>query len=139
MSPIIGESLAYAENDNLVHLLVIMFFIVPVVITLPIGIKYGSENLAAVDFDTLGMGMENRPVYTTEVSWSYHATALHMEMSFDFGDTSQVFYEMSMSNDGSGDYTYTQNGDLTYSASWNANGTGQWTNHMTSPPIVTYW
>ena len=94
---------------------------------------------STVDFDTLGMGMENIPVYTTEVSWSYHATGLHMEMSFDFGDTSQVFYEMSMSNDGSGDYTYTQNGDLTYSASWNANGTRQWTNHMTSPPIVTYW
>ena len=52
MSPIIGESLAYAENDNLVHLVITLFFIVQVVICLPIRSKYGSDNLAAVALST---------------------------------------------------------------------------------------
>ena len=47
-----------------------------------------------------------------------------MEMSFDFGDTLQIFYEMTINNDGSGYFAYTLSGDLTYSALWSANGTG---------------
>ena len=94
---------------------------------------------STIDFDALGAGMETMPDYTTEMSWTSDDSGIHMEMSFDFGDTSQVFYEMSMSNDGSGSFAYTVNSDLSYSATWNANGTGQWTNHMTSPPTVTYW
>ena len=46
--PIIGEALAYALDDNLVHLVIIMMFLVQVIICLPISINYGSENLAAV-------------------------------------------------------------------------------------------
>lgn len=34
--PIIGESIAYAKNDNILHLVIIMVFIVQVVISLPI-------------------------------------------------------------------------------------------------------
>ena len=52
ISPIIGESLAYAQSDNLVHLLIILFFIVQVVITLPIGMKYGFDNTAAIALST---------------------------------------------------------------------------------------
>ena len=79
------------------------------------------------------------PDYTTELSWTSDTDGLNMEMSFDFGDTMQVFYEMNINNDGSGYFAYTLNNDLTYSALWNANGTGQWTNHTTSPPSITYW
>ena len=94
---------------------------------------------STVDINALGLEIENMPDYTTEVSWTSDATGIHMEMSFDFGDTSQMYYEISMSDDGSGNFAYTINGDLSYSASWNANGTGQWTDHMTNPPTVTYW
>ena len=45
----------------------------------------------------------------------------------------------NINNDGSGYFAYTLNNDLTYSALWNANGTGQWTNYTTSPPSITYW
>ena len=93
--------------------------------------------VSTIDFDALGM--EDFPDYTTEVSWTSNAAGLQMELSFDFGDTMQVFYEMTMNNDGSGDFAYTLNGDLTFTAQWNSDGTGQWTDHMTSPPTVTYW
>ncbi len=94
---------------------------------------------STVDFEALGQGMENMPDYTTEVSWASDANGLNMEMSFDFGDTMQIFYEMTINNDGSGYFAYTLNGDLTYSALWSANGTGLWTNHTTNPPTVTTW
>ena len=48
MVPIIGETLAYTLDDNLVHLVIIMMFLIQVIICLPISINYGSENLAAV-------------------------------------------------------------------------------------------
>ena len=94
---------------------------------------------SSIDFEALGQGMENMPDYTTELSWTSDTDGLNMEMSFDFGDTMQVFYEMNINNDGSGYFAYTLNNDLTYSALWNANGTGKWTNHTTSPPSITYW
>ena len=46
--PIIGESLLYAENNNLMHLTIIMLFLTLVIITLPIGLKYGADNPAAM-------------------------------------------------------------------------------------------
>ena len=46
--PIIGESLLYAENNNLMHITIIMLFLTLVIITLPIGIKYGADNPAAM-------------------------------------------------------------------------------------------
>jgi|TARA_B110000902_G_C14165749_1_gene534879 hypothetical protein len=46
--PIIGELLAYAEDDNLLHLVIVMVFLVQVVITLPINVKYDVDNPAAV-------------------------------------------------------------------------------------------
>ena len=51
-SPIIGESLAYGENGNLVHLIIVLFFIIQVIICLPISVKYNSNNLAAVALST---------------------------------------------------------------------------------------
>ena len=45
--PIIGELLVYAEDDNLVHLALVMVFLVQVVITLPLNIRYGVENPTA--------------------------------------------------------------------------------------------
>ena len=53
-SPIIGESLLYAENNDLMHLTIIMLFLTLVIITLPIGIKYGADNPAA-----MAMGQKN--------------------------------------------------------------------------------
>jgi len=47
-TPIIGELLAYAEDDNLLHLVIVMVFLVQVVITLPINVKYDVDNPAAV-------------------------------------------------------------------------------------------
>lgn len=52
--PIIGESLLYAENNDLMHLTIIMLFLTLVIITLPIGIKYGADNPAA-----MAMGQKN--------------------------------------------------------------------------------
>jgi len=46
--PIIGEALAFAKDDNLVHLALVMVFLVQVVITLPLNIRYGVENPAAM-------------------------------------------------------------------------------------------
>ena len=46
--PIIGELLAYAEDDNLLHLVIVMVFLVQVAITLPINVKYDVDNPAAV-------------------------------------------------------------------------------------------
>ncbi|MDA9057182.1 hypothetical protein N9K49_04985 [Flavobacteriaceae bacterium] len=46
--PIIGEALAFAQDDNLVHLALVMVFLVQVVITLPLNIRYGVENPAAM-------------------------------------------------------------------------------------------
>ena len=46
--PIIGEALNYAQDDNLMHLSIIMAYLVQVVICLPISVNYGSENLAAI-------------------------------------------------------------------------------------------
>lgn len=94
---------------------------------------------STVNFDALDLGMENMPNYNIEVSWTNNAGDLNMEMSFDFGETMQAYYEMNLNNNGSGYFNYTLNGDLTYSALWNSDGTGQWTNHMTNPPTVTYW
>ena len=101
----------------------------------------GSEGYwsSTVNFEALGEGMENMPDYTTEVSWTNDSGGFNMEMSFDFGDTMQAFYEMNMNNDGSGDFTYSLNGDLTYSAMWNSDGSGQWTNYMTNPPTSYQW
>ena len=48
MVPIIGELLAYTLDDNLVHLVFIMMFLIQVVTCLPISENYGSENLAAI-------------------------------------------------------------------------------------------
>ena len=38
----------YAENNDSMHLTIIMFFLTLVIITLPIGIKYGADNPAAM-------------------------------------------------------------------------------------------
>ena len=46
--PIIGALLAYAEDDNLLHLVIVMVFLVQVAITLPINVKYDVDNPAAV-------------------------------------------------------------------------------------------
>ncbi len=46
--PIIGETLAYAQDDNLVHLALVLVFLVQVIITLPVNIRYGIENEAAM-------------------------------------------------------------------------------------------
>jgi len=46
--PIIGEALAFAQDDNLVHLALVMVFLVQVVITLPLNIRYGVETPAAM-------------------------------------------------------------------------------------------
>ena len=46
--PIIGESLNYAQDDNLVHLALIIIFLTQVIITLPINIRFDSKNLAAI-------------------------------------------------------------------------------------------
>ena len=46
--PIIGESMLYAENNNLMHITIIMLFLTLVIITLPIGMKYGADNPAAL-------------------------------------------------------------------------------------------
>ena len=92
-----------------------------------------------VDFEALGQGMKNIPDYTTELSWTSDAGGLNMEISFDFGDTMQIFYEMIINNDDSGYFAYTLNDDLTYSALLYANGSGLWTNHLTTPPTVSTW
>ena len=94
---------------------------------------------SSIDFEALGQGMENMPDYTTELSWTSDTNGLNMKMSFDFGDTMQVFYEMNNNNNGSEHFAYTLNNDLTYSALWNANGTGLWTDHTTSPLSINYW
>ncbi|MDB9873731.1 hypothetical protein OAC97_00530 [Flavobacteriaceae bacterium] len=47
-TPIIGELLAYAQDDNLLHLVIVMVFLVQVAITLPINVKYDVDNPAAV-------------------------------------------------------------------------------------------
>lgn len=94
---------------------------------------------SSVNFDALGIGSQNMPDYSTEVSWTIDSGDLNMEMSFDFGDTMQAFYQMNMNNDGSGYFSYTLNGDLTYSALWNSDGSGQWTNYMTNPPTTYQW
>lgn len=101
----------------------------------------GSEGYwsSIVNFEALGEGMENMPDYTMEVSWTNNSGGFNMEMSFDFGDTMQASYEMNMNNDGSGNFTYSLNGDLTYSAMWNSDGSGQWTNYMTNPPTSYQW
>jgi len=101
----------------------------------------GSEGYwsSTVNFEALGEGMENMPDYTMEVSWTNNSGGFNMEMSFDFGDTMQASYEMNMNNDGSGNFTYSLNGDLTYSAMWNSDGSGQWTNYMTNPPTSYQW
>ena len=47
-TPIVGELLAYAQDDKLLHLVIVMVFLVQVVITLPISVKYDIDNPAAV-------------------------------------------------------------------------------------------
>ena len=46
--PIIGESMLYAQDVALVRLPVIIIFLTQVIITLPIGMKYGADNPAAL-------------------------------------------------------------------------------------------
>lgn len=48
-TPIVGELLAYAQDDKLLHLVIVMVFLVQVVITLPISVKYDIDNPAAVE------------------------------------------------------------------------------------------
>ena len=58
MSPIIGEVLAYAESNDLAHLIIVIFFIIQVIITLPIRTEYGSENPAAMALsEKIGLGI----------------------------------------------------------------------------------
>jgi predicted Kef-type K+ transport protein len=46
--PIIVESLLYAQDDALVRLPVIIMFLTQVIITLPIGVKYGANDPTAL-------------------------------------------------------------------------------------------
>ncbi len=44
--PIIGEGIAYAKDDNMLHLVIVMMFFVQVIITLPTNLRYGDKNKA---------------------------------------------------------------------------------------------
>ena len=48
MTPIIRESLAYAVDDNLIHLVIILTFMVLIILCLPVSTAYGANNQAAV-------------------------------------------------------------------------------------------
>lgn len=63
--PIIGESMLYAQDDALVRLPVIIIFLTQVIITLPIGIKYGADNPAA-------MAMSQKIGFAVIVANLYH-------------------------------------------------------------------
>ena len=45
--PIIGESIAYSDDQSLFHLPIIMAFIAQAILTIPTKPNYGSDNLAA--------------------------------------------------------------------------------------------
>ena len=47
-TPIIRESLAYALDDNLVHLVIGLTYLVLIILCLPVSTAYGADNLAAV-------------------------------------------------------------------------------------------
>jgi hypothetical protein len=48
LTPIIREAVVSAENNNLEHLEISLFFLIQVIIALPIRIEYGRENPAAM-------------------------------------------------------------------------------------------
>lgn len=46
--PIVGEGMAYAQDNNMLHLAVAMMFLAQVILTLPLNLRYDDENKTAM-------------------------------------------------------------------------------------------
>ncbi len=79
--PIIAEALAYAQDDNLEHLAFVIVFLVQVIITLPINMRYGADNESSMALaQKIGFA-----IFVTELSTGYLILSTELGVPHQFG------------------------------------------------------
>ena len=79
--PIIGESIAYSSDNSLVHVPIIMAFLAQVIITLPVKVMYGPENIAATKIaQKIGLA-----IIVTNLFQAYIILGLNLEVPSQYG------------------------------------------------------
>ena len=79
--PIIAEALAYAQDDNLEHLAFVIVFLVQVIITLPINIRYSTDSESS-------MALTQKisfAIFVTELSTGYLILSTELGVPHQFG------------------------------------------------------
>ena len=79
--PIIAEVLAYAQDDNLEHLAFVIVFLVQVIITLPINIRYSTDSESSMALaQKIGFA-----IFVTELSTGYLILSTELGVPHQFG------------------------------------------------------
>ncbi len=100
----------------------------------------GSSGHWAYNINLSVMGVPSSSNYNIDFNWNKdNVNNYTFDMIFNLGSSGTMHYISHLKNDYSGDFNYYTNNTLVYNGIWKYDGSGQFTNYITSPPTVTTW